>query len=303
MSVIDPVFLHTPQYRCESLEMLLGCKVLLKVETINPIRSFKGRGTSFLISQITDRSPLVCASAGNFGLALAYVGRKTEIPAIVFASHSANPLKLQRIRETGGEVRLSGNDFEETKIEARLFAKSKGLRFVEDTRDVATCEGAGTIAVELFQRNPEISDVLAALGNGALLTGVARWTKHFSPGTRVIGVSAMAAPAMAESWKTGRAVEHGPTKTIADGIAVRTPLPEALQDMTGYVDEVLTVEESSIVKAMRLVHEHTGIVLEPSGAVALAAIMENRVQFEGRQVALILCGGNLTPDQMERWLG
>ena len=215
--IIEPVFLNSPQFRAESLERILGCRVVLKVELLNPIRSFKGRGTCYLASQIPAGSRVVCASAGNFGQAMAYACRSRGIALVVFASVNANKLNVDGMRSFGAEVRVVGADFDATKLAARAYAQQEGCQFVEDSRDVATCEGAGTIGIELLRWPERLDALLAPLGNGALLTGVARWVKAHSPPTKIFGVCAIGAPAMAESWQTGRSSSiPGSTLTLTE---------------------------------------------------------------------------------------
>lgn len=302
--VIDPVFLNTPQFPAESLSETLGLELAVKVETLNPIRSFKGRGADYFISKVVERGDtrqLVCASAGNFGQAMAYACRKHRLPLIVYASVNANPLKVARMRALGAEVRLVGEDFDAAKLEAKRYCQETGAWMVEDGKEPEISEGAGSIAVELLQYQGPFEAAVVPLGNGALLGGVARWVKALAQEVRMVGVGAAGAPAMAQSWRSGTLVQHPRIHTIADGIGVRVPIPEALQDLKGLVDEVLLVEDSTILQAMRLVHQHLGLVLEPSGAVGIAALLAYP-QFKGQRVATILCGGNLTEEQMKAWL-
>lgn len=302
MQVIDRVFLHTPQYRAESLEPLLGCRLVVKIETLNPIRSFKGRGASYFLSQVPAGTALVCASAGNFGQATAYAARAKGVQIIVYASVNANPLKIERMRALGAEVRLCGEDFDAAKAEAKRFAQETNSRMVEDSLEAATGEGAGTMGYELLQWPEPFDTLLVALGNGAMLTGVGRWVKAHAPVTRVIGIAASGAPAMVESWQAGRIIEHAAMQTIADGIGVRIPVPEAVMDMQGTVDDALLVSDESMIRAMKLLHQQLGLVVEPSGAVGVAALLENPDRFRDQLVGTIICGGNLTPQQVTQWL-
>jgi threonine dehydratase len=306
-SLIDPVFLDSPQYDSEPLSAALGCDLTIKVETANPIRSFKGRGASFLIRSLAarfpdDTSPIVAASAGNWGQAVAYACRALGKPLILHASVNASPLKVERMRALGADVRLTGFDFDAAKMAAQAFAEAGGGRMIADGLDVEASEGAGTMAMELTARGAPFDSVVVPLGNGAMLTGIARWMKAASPATQVIGVQARGADAMERSWRHGTLVFPQSIATIADGIGVRVPIPEAVHDMTGIVDDVLLVDDEAIVAAMWLVHRHAGLVVEPSGAAGVAAIATHRARFAGRRVATILCGGNLTEDQMRQWL-
>ena len=299
---IDSVFLQTPQYIDDALSQSLGVRVLLKVETLNPIRSFKGRGADLLVSEADPHTPLLCASAGNFGQAMAYACRKRNMKLKVYASVHANPLKIEKMRHFGAEVILQGEDFDAAKLEARRAASQSGGRFVEDSLDIETLEGAATIGLELLTFNKPIDTLLVALGNGAMINGIARIFKARSPETKIIAVQAQGAPAMVESWQQKKMVTHERVQTIADGVAVRIPVQQALEDMEGLVDDALLVAEPLILKAMQLVHLHTGIVVEPSGALGIAALLENKDRFTRGTVATILCGGNVTEKQMNDWL-
>jgi threonine dehydratase len=299
---IDPVFLNSPQFVCEPLGDEFGTRLALKIETLNPIRSFKGRGTDFLVSEAEDGVPLVCASAGNFGQAMAYSCRKRGLELTVYASTNANPLKVERMGAFGARVVLHGTDFDDAKIEARRVARERGARFVEDSLDVETLEGAGTMGLEWLRFPEPLDALLVPLGNGAMFNGVAGVMKDRSPGTSMIAVQAAGAPAMIESWRAGRLISHDRIETVADGIGVRMPVPQALEDMVGLVDDAVLVGEDSIIEAIRLLHRHAGVVSEASGAVGVAAIMERPDLFRGRMVGTIVCGGNLTVDQMREWL-
>ena len=300
--IIDPVFLHSPQFVCEPLSDELGVRLLLKIETLNPLRSFKGRGAAYCVSQLPADARIVCASAGNFGQAMAYACRKRGLALTVYASVNANPFKVERMRALGANVALFGEDFDAAKIEAKRFASHTGARMIEDSLDPATGEGAGTIGLELLASPERLETLLVPLGNGAMLGGIARVIKARSPETRVIAVQSTGAPAMVESWRAGRVIVHERMETIADGIGVRVPVPEALADLHGLVDDALLVRDETIIAAMRLLHRYAGVVVEPSGAVGVAAILEHPGMFHDQLVGTIICGGNLTVEQMGKWL-
>ena len=301
-SVIDPVFLDSPQFLAESLGRDLGCRLAVKVETMNPIRSFKGRGTEFLMASLDGMPHLVCATAGNFGQGMAWSARKRGLPLTVFTGTTANPLKIERMRALGADVRLVGKDFDEAHTAAKEFAAQSGARLVEDGRDREIAEGAGTIGMELLRWPEPFDAIVVPLGDGALLAGIATWVKADQPATQMIGVCAAGAPAMERSWRAGRIQELDRADTIADGIAVKSPFPEALEDLTDVVDDIVLVDDDAIVAAIRRAHEDLGVVLEPAGAAALAAVFVQPDRFRDRLVAVILSGGNATSDQMRLWL-
>lgn len=304
-ALIDPVFRNSPQFECEPLSQALGAALTLKVETLNPLRSFKGRGADFFMHENAarlDGRTLVCATAGNWGQAMAYVCRARRWPLVVYSATTANALKVERMRAMGAEVRLYSDDFDTAKEEARRFCAESGACFVEDGREASIAEGAATIAHELLrQPRSGFDTVLLPLGNGALLTGMGRWIKAHAPEVRVVGVCASGADAMAVSWQQGRTIDRDTVHTIADGIAVRRPVPEALVDMHHTVDDVLLVSEEAIERAMRLVFASAGLLVEPAGVVGVAAVLEHP-SLRHQRLATVLCGSNLTPEQVSRWL-
>ncbi|ONI81571.1 threonine dehydratase [Actinosynnema sp. ALI-1.44] len=303
--VIDPVFLDTPLYRCEALEPYLGCAVSVKLETANPVRSFKGRGTELVASELAERGPraVVCASAGNLGQALAWSGRGRGLDVTVVASRHATVAKLDRIRALEAKLELVDGDHELARERAADIARADGIRLVEDSLDIETCEGAATIGLELADAAPYVDTVLIALGGGAMATGVGHVMKALAPGVEVICVQPLGAPAMTRSWHERRVVTTDSIATIADGVAGRCPIPEVLADLLLVADDAVLVEESSIVTGMRMLLEHAGLVVEPSAALGIAAVLENRDRFAGRHVATIVCGSNVDMAAYHRWVG
>jgi threonine dehydratase len=304
VGAIDPVFLDTPALRCAPLGEALGCSVTLKVETLNPVRSFKGRGTETVAAFAREQgaSRVICASAGNLGQALAYSGARRGLDVTVVAASTANPLKLRQIAAFGATVRLEGEDIEAARLLARELAESGGAYLVEDSLDLATCEGAATIGLELVRDDPELDVVLVALGGGALASGVGYVVHSLVGEAEVIGIQPHGAPAMALSWRRGTVVETERLDTIADGVAGRCPIPEVLDDLLVVLDDVVLVREESIKAGMRALYEHAGLVVEPSAALGLAAILEDPERFAGRRVTTILCGSNVGPADYARWV-
>ncbi len=301
---IDPVFLDTPAWSCAPLGRTLGCSMTLKVETLNPVRSFKGRGTETVAAAAREKgaSQLVCASAGNLGQALAYSGSRRGLGVTVVAARTASPLKLRQIAELGADVLLEGEDIEDARLLAREIADEGGAYLVEDSLDLATCEGAGTIGLELVRDDPEVDVVLVAVGGGAMASGVGHAVRSLADGVEVIGIQPAGAPAMALSWRQGTVVETDRIETIADGVAGRCPIPEVLGDLLVLLDDVMLVREESIKAGMRALYEHAGLVVEPSAALGIAAVLEQSERFAGQRVATIVCGSNVGPGDFARWV-
>jgi threonine dehydratase len=279
--------------------------LVLKVETLNPIRCFKGRGTETVLSRLDrEGSPkaVVCASAGNLGQALAYSGRKRGFEVTVTASSAASPLKLKRMQALGANVILVNGQIEEALAVARAYSDKTGAFVVEDSKNLDTCEGAGTIGLELASLPTDVDAVLISLGAGAMATGVGFAIKNRRPATKVICVQPVNAPALTRSFRAGHVVESGPPDTIADGVAGRYTIPEVLTDLLEVADDAVLVKEESIIEGMRLLYGQSGLIVEPAAALGVACILENRERFKGACVATILCGSNVSPNDFENWM-
>ncbi len=306
-SVIDPVFLNSPQYNCEPLSEALACELTLKLEFLNPIRSFKGRGASFLLHQLAEEykssgiPPLYCATAGNWGLALAYCCRSAGLPLTIYAAENANIMKIDRMRALGATVVLEGEDFEAAKQAATKQARQQSGLLLEDGKYAAVSEATATIAMELQHQKTSFDAILVPLGGGALLAGIARWMKAAAPSTRIIGVCASGADAMYQSWRAKKLITTESVNTIADDIAMRVPVAEALEDIQNTIDEIVLVNDASIISAMQLLRSHAGLLVEPAGACAVSAVISNTNSFNNQRVAAIICGSNLTEKQINQF--
>jgi threonine dehydratase len=302
--VIDPIFLDTPLYQCDALGRQLGCTVSIKLETANPVRSFKARGTELAASLLINqgRTAAVCASAGNLGQALAWSGGRRGLDVTVVASRLAPAAKLDRIRALGAELELVDGDFDMARDRAASIAERRGIRLVEDSLDIETCEGAATIGLEVADRASSFDAVLIALGGGAMATGVGYVLKTLAPDVEVICVQPFGAPAMTLSWHERRVITTDSTNTIADGVAGRYPIPAVLDDLIEVADDAVLVHEASIVAGMRVLLERAGLVVEPSAALGIAAVLEDPDRFAGRHLVTIICGNNVDLDAYYRWV-
>ena len=197
---------------------------------------------------------------------------------------------------------LEGGDHEAARQLAREIAEAEGAYLVEDSLDLLTCDGAGTIGLELFEKAEQDVDVLLiALGGGAMASGIGCVAKALAPNVEVIGIQPAGAPALTLSWRTGAVVNSETIDTIADGVAGRYPIPEVLDDLLVVLDDVVLVSEDSIKAGMRMLYQHAGLVVEPSAALGVAAVLEDRERFAGRRVAAILCGSNVMTSDFARW--
>jgi threonine dehydratase len=281
---IDPAFRDGPQLVHDGLSARLGVPVIVKVETINPIRSFKGRGTWVAVRTLgadgsigADR-PVICASAGNFGQGVAYAARALGIPALVFASTRANRAKVARMRALGAEVVEVGEDFDDARGASEAAAARGGGWLLVDGEDPRTATGAATMALEITDAVaagalPSPAVVSVPVGNGALINGIGSWMRSAAPGCRVIGVQAEGAAAMTMSWRAGRPIDTRSVATYADGIASRIAIPAAVELMLGRVDEMRIVSDDALRAAQAELTNELGITVEGAAAASWAGLL------------------------------
>ena len=283
-AAVPAVFRDSPQFVHPGLSRRLGVPVIVKVETVNPIRCFKGRGTWVAIGALVadgsigpDR-PVVCASAGNFGQGVAFAAAAVGVPAVVFASRHANPGKVARMRGLGAEVIEVGEDFDDARAASEAHvAGGRGLLLVDGEDQRIAC-GAATLAVELtdaFESGhlPGPAIVSVPVGNGALINGVGSWLRSAAPETLVVGVQASGADAMTRSWQAGTSVDTPSVSTYADGIASRIAIPAAVAAMAGRVDEMRVLEDAALREAQAELTDEIGITVEGAAAASWAGLL------------------------------
>jgi threonine dehydratase len=283
-SSIDPAFRDMPQYVHDGLSARLAVPVIVKIETANPIRSFKGRGTWVAVQALAadgtigpDR-PVICASAGNFGQGVAYAGRALGIPSLVFASRNANPGKVARMRALGAEVLQVGEDFDDARGAAEAAAAAGRGHLLVDGDDPLISTGAATLALEISEgvvagMLPSPAVVAVPVGNGALINGVASWLRAELPFCRVLGIQAEGAAAMTLSWRAGRPIDTDTVTTYADGIASRVSVPAAVALMAGRVDDMRVVSDDALRAAQAELTSELGITVEGAAAASWAGLL------------------------------
>jgi len=283
---IPAVFQRTPQFVAERLSLELGRRAVVKVETLNPIGSFKGRGTSLLTRKLDPAREWVCSTAGNFGQGVAFAARERGAKVQVYVSPAVPGGKVASMRRLGATVDVCDRPTEV----AREYAGETGERqLVVDGLDPAMAEGAGTIGLELAAAGP-FDAAVVQLGDGALISGVACSLKSASRQTRVIGVCASGSPAMARSFAAGRPISDPGTGTIATAIAIEEPVPESFARVTALVDDVVLVDDDELRAAMTLIADALGVLVEPAGAAGVAALRRYGDEIFGERVAVILTG-------------
>ena len=286
----------TPLLKAHAISRRLDADVWLKREDCTPIGSFKLRGAittaGALASDVPDAGVYV-ASAGNYGLAIVYACARYGIPVTVIAPEGATPSKLERIRLLGGTVEIHGSDFDVAKGYAKEKAREAGGVFWEDGVIEEMATGAGTIATELLRDAEPWDMVVVPLGNGSLIKGIAQEMKRCSPSTKIVAVVPDGAPSMAQALRGQAWDESAPVDTLADGLAVRVPIPKIVEELIGLVDDVWTVSEPDILPAVKSLMEHEQVLAEPSAATPIAAMAGHRDEIRGKRVAAIVTGAHL----------
>ncbi|HEU4566658.1 MAG TPA: threonine ammonia-lyase [Marmoricola sp.] len=291
------VAVHTPMEESRWLSSIVGGPVLLKCENLQRTGSFKIRGAYTRMCRLTDEERargVVAASAGNHAQGVALAAQMLGIKATVFMPDGAPIPKLNATRSYGADVVFEGTVIDESLAGAVEFAQETGAVLIHpfDHEDIVA--GQGTCGLEILEAAPEASTVLVPTGGGGLVAGIATAVKEQRPDVRIVGVQAEQAAAYPESLRQGHPVGLATMNTMADGIAVGRPGDVPFRAIQQYVDDLVTVSEESISRALVLVLERAKLVVEPAGAVAVAAILDHPDRFATPAVA-VLSGGNVDP--------
>ncbi|MGD9497700.1 MAG: threonine ammonia-lyase [Armatimonadota bacterium] len=284
----------TPLLSSDRLSQRLGCEVLLKCENLQVTGAFKIRGASNAILQLTDDERahgVITASAGNHAQGVAAAARAVGIDATIVMPEPTPLMKVQRTTDLGGHVILHGESFEEAEAEAYRLAAATGAHFVHPFDDEAVIAGQGTIGLEILEQcAPDC--VIVPVGGGGLIAGIATAVKSLRPETTIIGVQAESAPAMQRSCELGELTAVPVRGTIAEGIAVGEPCARTLEIVLERVDDMVTVAERDIARAILELLEHHKLVAEGAGATPLPALEQCCGELGGRVVVLVISGGN-----------
>jgi threonine dehydratase len=298
----DSVFL-SPFMRSETFSKLTGNSIFLKLENLQMTGSYKERGALNKILLLTDdekRRGVIAASAGNHAQAVAYHATKRGIAAQICMPLTTPLVKVSATRDFGGEVILVGANYDETCHEALRRCEEFGLTFVHPFDDEAVIAGQGTLGIEMLEQHPNLDALVIPVGGGGLIGGVACAVKTMKPGIQVIGVQTSKLPSMIAALEHGGPVTLRPRVTIADGIAVRCAGRVTYPIVKQYVDDIVTVDDEEIANAILLLLEKEKTLAEGAGAVAAAAVIQHKVALRGKDVGVLIGGGNIDVSLLSR---
>lgn len=290
----------TPVESFHGLDEWAGARLHLKAENRQRTGSFKVRGALFRVSSVPEGTRIVAASAGNHAQGVAFAASRRNLKACVWMPRNAALPKVEATRAYGAEIVLVDGTVDECIRDAQAHAESSGAVYVAPFDDPLVVAGQGTIGLELAEQLPEdVHSVLVPVGGGGLVSGVALALRHARPDVRVVGVEAEGAAAMQASLRAGRLVELPSIATIADGLALKRPSPLTFDIVRECGIDVVTVDDDAIARAMLALLERAKTVVEPAGAVGVAAVAEGKVDRD-RPVAVVLSGGNVDPQVLAK---
>ena len=292
---VKPYIHKTPVLTSELINEICGCSLYFKCENFQKMGAFKIRGATNAILNLSKQQRqkgVVTHSSGNFAQALSLAANKIGVNAFIVMPENASEVKKNAVRDYKGTIIESGSTPKEREELAEKVRKEKGATFIHPSNDVDVIHGQGTAAIELLEEYPELDYIFTPVGGGGLIAGTALAAKFFSDKCKVIGGEPKNVDDAYRSLQSGKIEYNATTNTIADGL--RTNLGNRnFPIIREEIERIILVEEEEIVNAMKLVWERMKIIIEPSSAVAFAALLKEKEQFKNKKVGIIISGGNV----------
>jgi threonine dehydratase len=302
---IAAIVAATPLERSAPLSTLTGADVYLKLECSQITGSFKLRGATNALLDQNRAIPVVACSAGNHALGVAHAAAETGRDALLVLPATASPAKIAALRRYPVQLALHGQSYDEAEAEALRIARDEQWRFISPYNDPAVMAGQGTMGIEIFEQLPSASMLLVPVGGGGLISGIAAWAKTLNPALQVIGIQPVVSAVMTASLQAGHMVtlpddEPSLADGLAGGVAADTMTFALIQRL---VDAMLLVSEAQIAAAMRWLLDEHHLVVEGSGAVGVAALLNGLVpNLAGQRIVVLLTGRNITTETLRRIL-
>ena len=285
------------------LSETFGCELYLKLENMQPIGSFKIRGATYKISQLSAeerKKGVIAASAGNHAQGVAWGSKQLGVKALIVMPQNASLVKIQNTKALGAEVVLEGANYDEAYAHAQKLARETKRVFIHAFEDASVIAGQGTVALEILEQISEVDFVIGSVGGGGLMSGISLAFKELRPETAVIGCQAEGAPSMIQSIKKGKAVRLDHAKTFADGIAVIQASEAMRKILASGLDSVLQADDETIARAILTLMEKAKVLAEGAGALPLAVLDQIEKRIRGKKVVLVISGGNIDVNLLSR---
>jgi threonine dehydratase len=302
--VIGNFLSPTPLHHYPALDRLLEARVYVKHENYQPIGVFKVRGGINLLSRLTAverEQGVITASTGNHGQSISYAAKLFGVRAIIVAPEGANPVKVEAMESYGAEVVFHGKDFDAAKARCEQMAQEQGLRYISSGDEPDLIAGVGTSVLEILEQQPDVEMIFVPIGGGTGAAGACLVAKTMNPDIQVIGVQAAAAPSAYLTWKN-RQSTTAQMETEAEGLATGAPFMLPQRILWKHLDDFLLVEEEAMRQAVRLYLEKAKTLAEHAGAAPLAAALQVKERVWDKTIALILSGGNISPEKLKHCL-
>jgi len=300
--IVNKYLARTPLVKSPSLSKRLGFEVYVKCENLQPTGAFKVRGGVNLVSRLSEeekRRGVITASTGNHGQSIAYAASLFGVKAIVAVPKNPNPNKVEAIKNFGAHIEFRGSDFDEARFWVEKEAKRKGYRYIHSANEPLLIAGVGTLYLEIMEDIPDVEAILTPIGGGSGAAAACIVAKSINPEVKIFGVQAEKAPAVYRSWKSKKFIETKSAETFADGLATRIPFKLTLDIINKHIDDIVLVSDQEMKKAVLTLLETIHQLAEGAGAASTAAAFKLRKKLQGKKVALVLTGGNLTLQKLK----
>ncbi len=297
--------IRTPLRYSRRLSRLLGLDLYLKLENTQITRSFKIRGGIYYMSVMADeavRRGVITASMGNHAQSIAYASLVFGARAAIVMPHNVSRVKIEALRDLGAEVIFHGRVFEEAREYAEKLAMERGMLYVHPVNEPLLYPGVATMHLENIEDLPDVDAIVNPIGGGSGASGAVVVARSADPGIRVIGVQAEGAQSFYRSWLQKRLISTGKAETIAEGIATSRAYELPFTILRDRIDRVVLVSDEEIIRAVKILAEVEGVIAEPAGAAALAAVYRLKEELAGKKVIAMVTGGNIDPETLAKYL-
>jgi threonine dehydratase len=305
LSGIRPFVIRTPLIRSYQLEKIIGKEIYLKLEFLQPTRSFKVRGAcakALSLEKDVLSQGLVTASGGNHGLGVCYAGRELDAPVVVFLPQSTANEKVEKIKEWGGKTIIFGEAWDEANEKAQEYAQKQRQTYVHPFDDLAVVKGQGTIALELLDQNPYLDAIIASVGGGGLISGLGVVASQMKPEIKIFGVETVGCDAVTQSFRAGYPITLEAITSIADTLGAKRTTEDTLARIKAVVNDMQTVTDKEALNALHFLLEKEKILVEPATSCSIAALLQNKFDLSNTEkICIILCGANVSLRQLREW--